>query len=72
VHRRDHDPLKRGIIFQLGKKFTSSVRAIQGVINQLTRGYARSSRHLRQNNGSRPLFFPAFSFPPLERQERLF
>ncbi len=65
MHRRDHNPFKRGIIFRLGKQFVSSVRPIEGVINQFTLGYARSPRHrgtlyqshyFRQEKGSRPLY----------------
>jgi len=45
VPRRDHDSFKRDVIFRFGKQFVSSVRAIQGMINQVTRSYARSPRH---------------------------
>src|SRR5215467_1309444 len=74
VHCCDHDPFKCEIIFQLGKQFGSSVRPVQGMINQFTRRYARPTRHggtlqqshqFRQEKGSRPLFLRApFSFPP--------
>ena len=60
------------MIVRLGKQFLSSVRPIQGVLNQSTRGYARSPRppgtryqsnQFRQETGSRPLFFPGLQRP---------
>ena len=45
LHRRNHDSFKRDIILGFGKQLVSSVRSIQGMINQLTRSYARSPRH---------------------------
>lgn len=45
MHGCDHNPFKREIIVRFLKQFVSSVRAIEGVINYFTGGYACSSRH---------------------------
>ena len=45
AHRCDHNPLERGVIFGLVKKFIAPVGAVKSVVNYFTGSNACSSRH---------------------------